>query len=262
MNFKALTSIFFCCFFPIILFAQTASITKDDTINQVEYYRGGGIKVVDSYIQNVPQIEYTLKKWFAKNGKLMLYDSIDAARNILYIAVFRKDGSKYFELQEVNPNYTLTYRNRQNEITDVYKGRLNDKMVTWEKYKNGLMERDSFYNRFLYQHLDTLKYYEHLISKGNNRTIHHYELGDGYNFTFEKHIRMVYNVDSVLLTESLYNSRVKYCGFFIQYHPDGSISCIGEYDKRGYKNNDWYYFDELGNVIKRERYFNGTNLFK
>ncbi len=261
MYLKAILFIFFS-FFLAGLFSQTSTIRKDDTINRYEYYKGGGVQIFDSYIQNVPQIEYSLKKWYNKKGKMILYDSIDASKNILFIAVFRNDGSKYFELEEINPNYTVIYLNKKSEITDVYSGVLNDKMVLWQKYKNGGLQRDSFYNRFYYKRLDTLKYFEHLIVKGNKRTINHYQLAEGYNFTFEKHIRMVYNTDSVLLTESLYNSRVKYCGFFIQYHPDGSIQCIGEYDKRGYKNNDWYYFDELGNVTRRERFFNGTNLFK
>lgn len=244
------------------IFSQTSAIKKDDTIKRFEYYKGGGVQVFDSYIQNVPPIEYSLKKWYTKRGKMMLYDSIDASKNILYIAVYRKDGTKYFELEETNPTYKITYNNKKNEVTDVLSGKLNDKMVLWEKYKDGELSEDTLYNRFYYEQLDTVKYFEHPVFKGNKRTMYNYELADGYNFTFEKHIRMVYNTDSVLLTESLYSSRVKYCGFYLEYNPSGTISCIGEYDKRGYKKNDWYYFDEAGNVIKRERFFNGTDIFR
>lgn len=215
----------------------------------------------DSYIQNAPSIEYSLKKWYSKKGKMLLYDSIDAEKNIIYIMVFRKDGSPYMELEEINPDYKLTYRDRKGQITDVFSGKLNDKMVSWREYKDGSLKNDTFYNRFYYSRLDTLKYIERIIAKGNKRNINHYELAEGYNFTFNNHIRMVYNPDSVLISESFYNSRVKNCGYFIQYWPGGTISCIGEYDRRGYKTNDWYYFDEQGNITKRERYYNGTNIF-
>ena len=244
------------------LFAQKeASIFIPDTVEQIEYYKSGKVKTYDAFINGKPAIEYSLKRWYTRSGKTMLYDSIDAAKDILYIAVYRKDGSPYSVLSETKTDYKITLHNRNGKISDVYSGKHNQRLVLWEIYQDGTKTKDSIFDRFANTKLDTLNYYEKVIIKGK-KTILRQELSKGSNITLENHIRMVYSKDSVIMSEGLYNFRVKNCGYYIEYYPDGSIQNIGEFDKRGYKNNDWLYFDEAGNVIKRERFFRGTNIFK
>lgn len=249
-------------FFTTGLFAQNEpSIFIPDTIEHIVYYKSGKVKTYDASIEGRPAIEYSLKRWYSRTGKTILYDSIDAANDILYIAVFRKDGSPYSVLSETKTNYKITLQNRNGNVSDIYSGKHNERLVLWEIYQNGTKTKDSIFDRFANTKLDTLSYYEKVISKGK-KTILRQELSKGSKITLENHIRMVYSKDSVLLSEGLYNFRVKNCGYYIEYYPDGSFKNIGEFDKRGYKNNDWLYFDEAGNVTKRERFFRGTNIFK
>ncbi len=249
-------------FISTSLFAQKdQAIFIPDTLEHIVYYKSGQVKTYDAFIDGKSAIEYSLKRWYSRSGKTMLYDSIDAANNILYIAVFRKDGSPFSVVSETKTDYKTTLLNRNGKISDVYSGKHNARLVHWQIYQNGAISKDSIYDRFANTKLDTLKYYEKVIVKGK-KTILRQELSKGSKITLENHIRMVYSQDSILINESLYNFRVKNCGYFIAYYPDGAFQNIGEFDKRGYKNDDWLYFDEQGNVIKRERFYRGTNIFK
>ncbi len=251
-------------FFIISLqaFAQKeAPIFIPDTIVHIEYYKSNQVKIYDERIEGVPSNQYSLKRWYTRSGKTILYDSIDAAKNIIYIAVYRKNGTPITELRETNTNYTVTYRNRNSQITDIYSGILSERKTKWEIYENGIKVKDSIYDKYSNPDLDTLKYYEEVVVKGKKTTVRQNMSGDS-KITLENHIRMIYSQDSVLISESLYNFRVKNCGYFIEYYPSGSVLNIGEFDKRGYKNNDWLYFDEKGNVTKRERFYKGVNVFR
>jgi len=258
---KTIITIFFFII-SIQAFAQTeAPIFIPDTIVHIEYYKSNQVKIYDARIEGVPSNQYSLKRWYTRAGKTILYDSIDAAKNIIYIAVFRKDGTPISELRETKTNYTVTYSNRNSQVTDIYSGVLNERRTKWEVYENGVKLRDTIYDRYSNADLDTLKYYEEVVVKGKKTTIRQNMSRDS-KITLENHIRMIYSQDSVLLNEGLYNFRVKNCGYFIEYYPSGAILNIGEFDKRGYKNYDWFYFDESGNVTKRERFYKGTNVFR
>lgn len=241
---------------------KNASNFGGDTIEHSEYYKSGQLKIYDSYITQTPQYQYSIKKWYTANGTLILYDSIDAAENILHIAIYRKDGSPEMEVEERNPNYSITYSDHNGNPTDIFSGKMNQKTGRWQSFQNGSVVSDTSYNRFANDKYDTIRYYERVITKSNKQISKNYVIEDGKKFTFERHIRMVYNTDSILESEALYKSSVSNCGYFIQYYPDGTISCIGEYDRRGLKANDWYFFDEHGNLVKREHYYRGVNLFK
>ena len=111
-------------FFIIIslgAFSQTeAPVFIPDTIIHIEYYKSNQVKIYDARIEGVPSNQYSLKRWYTRSGKTILYDSIDAAKNIIYIAVLRKDGTQISELRETKTNYNVTYRNRNSKITDIY----------------------------------------------------------------------------------------------------------------------------------------------
>ncbi len=232
-----------------------------DTIEHREYFNDGKLRIYSSYITQTPEYIYSKKRWYLSDGTMILYDSIDMAKNILFIGIYRRDGSTQLELEERDPNFTLTYSDKKSNPTDIYTGRMNEKICHWEHYHNGEKVFDSLLNRFYDPRYDTIRYYEKVITKSNKQINKNYSMEEGAKFTLNRHIRMVYNTDSVLLSEGLYKSNIGNVGYFIQYYPDGSIACIGEYDSRGIKNNDWYYFDEKGACIKREHYYRAVNLF-
>lgn len=258
---KLITSAFLFFIVANVFAQKETPVFIPDTIEHIEYYKSGQVKIYDASIEGVPAIQYSLKRWYNRAGKTLLYDSIDAAKNIIFIAVYRKDGTPFSELQETKTNYKVTYRNRNSQITDIYSGVLNERRTHWEVFDNGIKVKDTIYDRYSNSKLDTLKYFQEIVVKGKKTTIRQ-NLSHDSKITLENHIRMLYTQDSVLINEGLYNFRVKNCGYFIEYYPNGAIQNIGEFDKRGYKNNDWFYFDEAGNVTKRERFYKGTNIFR
>ena len=63
----------------------------------------------------------------------------------------------------------------------------------------------------------------------------------------------VYNEKGVLIEETTYDKNLK-SGLWVTYYSNGNPEVKGYYKNGEYKDGEWQYFDEDGNLTKTETY--------
>jgi antitoxin component YwqK of YwqJK toxin-antitoxin module len=188
----------------------------------IKMWNNGVVKYKGEFMDDSPVGTF---KYYYPSGKeksIMTFSEKGTRANNIS---FHENGKKMAE---------GVFINQKKEGTWKYFSDVDEKLVSEENYKDGLLNGET-----ITYYIDDQKPFEVIEYKEGNK--------EG------KWIK--YFPDGQKMTETTYKNN-KLEGIFLNYDPDGKLLVKGQY-KEGEMDGTWYYYDETGKLYRKEVYNKG-----